>query len=168
MPTALEQFLAQNRIRKSSEKFLQCDITVIIRQVFSLVTYFVNVIYQFPGSSWFMSNFVICFINKCVCSMAIRKPSHIETHVWPVLTIGNGKFLLGMTEKKSSPMGDDNWLKDRTLRYRHLYFCLIQQLCYHLANKRTCFIKHFFSIPINIFFLTLIENILQQREMLIV
>ena len=35
------------------------------------------------------------------------------------------------------------WLNDRTFRDKHLWFCVIQQMCYHLATKTTCFLKHF-------------------------
>ena len=39
--------------------------------------------------------------------------------------------------------GRKAWLNDRTLRDKHLGFCIVQQMCYHLATKATCFLKHF-------------------------
>ena len=35
------------------------------------------------------------------------------------------------------------WLNDITLHYKHSYFCLIQQMYYHLATNKACFTKHF-------------------------
>ena len=54
------------------------------------------------------------------------------------------------------------WLNDRTLRDKHLCFCVIQQMCYHLATKTTCFLKQFSLFQPAKMFLILIKNILQQ------
>ena len=53
-------------------------------------------------------------------------------------------------------------LNDRTLRDKHLCFCVIQQMCYHLATKITCLMKHFSPFQSAKMFLILIKNILQQ------